>query len=142
MPTIRSQNDDNNIGALTQKFLSNKTALDCSNLPSETRQEFKRETEIKYILDRYLGNPPLRPQPVFTPIDYNMDLQQAYAAVRNAKDAWAKMPPELRADYPTWQAMLLGIENGEFKLSLDLAKENSDTQTPATTPATQPEPPS
>lgn len=110
-PPIRKQTDD------LQEQYSQMTAIDCSDLPDLTRQEFRDETDVNKILARYGVNAPMR-QPEYSEVDYSMDLQQSLQAIKEAEDAVSKLPPSLRVKYFTWERLLDGAYNGEFKTDL------------------------
>lgn len=119
-PAIRTQTDE------LQDSYSKLTALDCSDLPDRTRQEFKEETDVNYILTRYGANAPLT-QAIYGEVDYNMDLQQSLAAIETAQDAVRKLPWALRDKYYHWEMLMEGMRSGEFKKDLDahLAEERA-----------------
>lgn len=109
--TIRTQAD-----GLNEDY-SWETALDCSDLPDMTRQEFKAETDVNNILSRY-GVDGIRRTPEYAEIDYTMDLQQSLGAIAEAERAIAKLPADLYVKYPTWEQLLAGAFNGQFKTDL------------------------
>lgn len=82
------------------------------------RQEFRDEADINVLLKRYgVGNgPPLR-DPIYGEVDYDMDLQGAYTAVRTAREAFQRLPEAVRQVYPTWEQVLAGI--GAGKVTVD-----------------------
>lgn len=97
--------------------MSYETGLDCSILPDLTRQEFKDETDVNKVLARYGVNTPMR-QPQYSEVDYDMDLQASLEAIREAERAIAKLPVELQGKYSTWERLLDGAFNGEFKTDM------------------------
>lgn len=109
---IRTQVD-----GLNEQY-SYETALDCSIYPDMARQEFKDESDPNKVLARYgVGGIPQR-QPEYSAIDYDMDLQQSLESIREAERAIAKLPPELRTKYSSWEQLLDGAFNGQFKTDL------------------------
>lgn len=110
-PAIRTQVDGLN------ELYSYETALDCSDKPDMARQEFKAETDVNNILARYGVNGPMR-EPQYGEVDYNLDLQQSLEAIREAERAVAKLPETLQGKYSTWERLLDGAYNGEFKMDL------------------------
>lgn len=111
IPAIRTQIDQ-----LDLEY-SIMTALDCSDLPDMARQEFKDETDVNKILQRYGIDGMLR-KPEYGEVDYNMDLQQSIDAIRDAERAIAKLPPELREKYGTWEKLFAGAYNGGVQTDL------------------------
>lgn len=114
---------------------SDAAALDCSNLPDLARQEFKDEADVNHLMRRFgVGafSPPNRPGS-FGEVDWDMDLQNAMFAVGAADRMYRKLPPDLRAKYPSWETLLNALRNGELKIDLE-AK-------PAEPPKAQPDPP-
>lgn len=95
-----------------------ETGLDCSNKPDLARQEFKDETDVEKILQRY-GVDGLPRKPEYSAVDYNVDLQQALESIREAERAISKLPEELRAKYGTWERIMAGAYSGKFKTDLD-----------------------
>lgn len=93
------------------------TGLDCSELPDLARQEFKDETDVNKVLQRYGVDAQLRPTQ-YSEIDYDTDLQKSLDAIREAERAISKLPPTLRAKYGTWDQLLDGAVNGQFKTDL------------------------
>lgn len=111
IPAIRTQVD-----GLDEEY-SIGTALDCSDMPDTTRQEFKNETDVNQVLARYGVDGQRRP-PIYSEVDYNMDLQQSLGAIREAERAIAKLPPELREKYGTWERLFAGAYNGGIQADL------------------------
>lgn len=123
-PAPRTQVDD-----LAEEY-SLLTQLDCSDFPDQTRQEFKQETNVNYILSRFGVNTPLR-ETAYGEIDYNMDLQQSLTAINEAQQAVRKLPEPLRDKYYHWELLLEGMRSGQLKADLDahLAEQTALTNT-------------
>lgn len=119
---IRSQSDD------LFGFYSEVTAIDTADWKDMTRQEYKHDADINTILRNFNVLPPMRPIQ-FGEVDYRIDLQTALDAVKQAKRAHARLPEDVREDYPTWQSLLNGIEAGELDF------KEGDPPTPPTPPA-------
>lgn len=109
---IRTQHDGLN------EVTSYETGLDCSNLPDTTRQEFKDETDVNTILKRYGVDGIQQREPIYSQVDFDMDLQKSLEAIREAERAIEKLPADLYAKYPTWEQLLSGAFNGNFKTDL------------------------
>lgn len=91
------------------------------------RQEHKKETDVNFILGRFGLGSQFPGQ--FGEVDYNIDLQAAYAVTEEVEAAHSKLPPSLRKKYPSWEHVLTAINNGTFEAELKLA----------TTPPRQPQ---
>lgn len=126
-PAKRSQVDD--LGDL----YSVETAIDTSVKPDLARQEYKDETDLNKLLFRYgVGLLPGQRQPTWgQEIDYDMDLQTALSAVADAKRAWAGLPPNLKAAYPSWRELLNALESGRLEIK---AEEPIAEPSPAAVP--------
>lgn len=85
----------------------------------KTRQEFKDDADLNILLRRFGLETLVRTDGKFTEVDYNMDLQQAFAAIAAAKHVLPNVPPELRGKYKSWQDVLNATESGEYKQDLD-----------------------
>lgn len=107
-PANRTQADGKN------ELYSELTGLDFDPSLDKARQEFKQESDVNIILARFGVNAPQK-QATFGEVDYNIDLQTAFAAIADAKRAHRELPEEIRRDYPTWQSLLNGIESGEIR---------------------------
>lgn len=102
---------------------SRRGGLDCTNSKDMTRQEFKEDADINVLLSRFGVNHQQRTL-TYGEIDFNIDLQSATHAVRDAKAAHSRMSPEIQALYPTWQRFVTGIANG--KVADDIARLDAD----------------
>jgi len=111
-----------------------------------TRQEFKDETDIDFILKRYNGT--RGRVPMFEDNDMHLDLQTALQAKRYLDESNLRAPEELQDRYPTPAKIIEGIESGSYikdieKLQaeksriaeLELIKKGTMTP-PQNTPAT------
>lgn len=79
------------------------------------RREFKKETDINYILSRF-GVGAQRPLSYGT-ADYEIDLQNGLEAVRESQRAWKRLPADLKKRFPTWLSLLRAIDLGEFTIT-------------------------
>lgn len=117
MHTFRRQSDDD------QQRHSDAAAIDFTDDPGKTRQEFKDEADTNILLKRFgVGIP--QKQVTYGETDFNIDLQTALEAVAIAKKAYKDLPADLRKQYPSWQTLLNHIESG--KLTLDLTPPKKD----------------
>lgn len=71
--------------------VSADTGLACPPDEDNTRQEFAEEADINVLLRKYGVVPPQRPA-TFGTMDFDLDLQLAYEAVREADAAIAMLP--------------------------------------------------
>lgn len=106
---IRTQADD-----LFDEY-SVATGMDASK-GDTARQEFKADADINVMLGKFGVFAPQK-QLFFGDVDYGIDLQQAFAAIADAKQAWQVMPPEIKKEFPTWRDLLNGLESGQIKLN-------------------------
>lgn len=109
--------------------LENQT-LDASHSVDNTdmaRQEFKQEADINYMLSRFGITQP-RGTPTYGTWDDTIDLQDALASVREAKDGYSTLPKELREKFPSMEEFLRAIDNGSLVL------QNKDAEQPAAVP--------
>lgn len=96
-----------------QEEYSFLTGLDCSDLPDMTRQEGKEDADINVLLRKFGVGIPQR-QIVYGSADFDMDLQQAYAAIEEVKGAWFLMPEEIRTKYKDWPTLMVALDAGEL----------------------------
>lgn len=121
----RTQNDGK------QDAISATAVIDCKDDPGITRQEFADECDVNTILRKFNAGgvyPQLNPVRMGEEIDYNIDLQDALTAVMYAREAHQQLPPALRQRYPTWQALLTAIDNGELALHNTPPPKQEDTR--------------
>lgn len=110
---IRQQNDER------QEEYSRLTALDASSRVGnvdKARQEDLPGTDINAMFKRFGGFGQVRTDPQFGEIDYDLNLQTALAAVDQARSAWRRQPQSIKELYPTWQQLLLAVEDGEIRV--------------------------
>lgn len=76
-----------------------------------TRQEYKKETEIDFILQRY-GVP--QPSGRFGEFDSSVDLQEAIRLQGELAQAFDRLPDHLRQKYGSWAAIIDAADRGEL----------------------------
>lgn len=86
-------------------------AIQCSPDEDMARQEFKQEADINFLLRKY-GVVPQRPVS-YGEVDFDLDFQQARLAMREVSEGYARLSPEVRERYPSLEALLAAIANGE-----------------------------
>lgn len=119
-----------------QQEYSRKTATHTPG-PDLARQEFRQTTDINFILSRH-GAAGLRAAQMgaqINEVNYDLDLQQALAAVAAARIAHRKMSKATKEKYPTWQSLLNAVEAGEFTMP---KPEGEDAPKPEETPKPTP----
>lgn len=128
---IRSQADD------LQDEMSELSGLDCSEDRDMTRQEYGEEADINALMRRYGVNAPQRQPTYGQEINYDLELQHAYAAIDDARRFFDAAPVELRTQFPTWQAMLNGMATGAYTDAL-IELEKKQKETPNVSPSDTP----
>lgn len=124
MKAVRTQHDD------LQKTYSDATAIDFTHSKDVTRQEFKDDADTSKILARFGISGVTQKPIVFGERDFDMDLQRSIELVKEATDAWHKMPAHAKDKYPTYIDMLRAADQG----TLDLTPPK-DEAPPADNPA-------
>lgn len=123
-----------------QQEYSRRTATHTPG-PDLARQEFRQTTDINFILSRH-GAAGLRAAQLgaqINEVNYDLDLQQALAAVAAARMAHRKMSKATKEKYPTWQSLLNAVEAGEFTMPKEGEESTRvDSETPAETPKPKP----
>lgn len=108
-----------------QQLYSDAGAIDFSDSPSVTRQEFAQEADINWIVTR------LKPGSDITSWrtgerDFTLDLQEAYRVTEEAHRMWAQLPDALREKFTDWPNLLDAIAKG--RINLDLSKIEQPTK--------------
>lgn len=98
-----------------------------------TRQEFLRETDVNYILQRY-GLPGAQ-NPRFGEQFADVDLQRAIQLQEELAEAYQRLPERLRRDYGSWGSIIAAADRGE--LSADDLKVVDEQQETVTAPKTE-----
>lgn len=94
-----------------QDEYSDKASIDFADAIDTARQEFKDDADVNKLLAKFGVNAPQR-QVTFGEVDYTLDLQDAFDAIKQAKAAYNRLPDEIKKDYPSWQTLLNGINTG------------------------------
>lgn len=82
----------------------------CTQEENKCRPEFLKQTLVSSVMQNVL--------PLGLPsgdVDFDLDLRQAFAAVKDARSAWFRVPKELREKYRTWDALFEAARTGELK---------------------------
>lgn len=81
---------------------------------NRARQEFRDDADINKLLARHGVTAVLNQREgVYGEVNYDLDLQGAYTAQREASDAYGALPAEVREKYPTWEDVLAAANRGE-----------------------------
>lgn len=115
--------------------VSANTALDFTGAEDVTRQEFLRETDVNYILQRY-GLP--RADPQFGEQFADVDLQRAIELQDELQAAYQRLPERLRRDYGSWGGIIAAADRGE--LTADDLKVVDEQQNAAAAPKEETKP--
>lgn len=90
---------------------SENSAIAFPRSDDRTRQEFKRETEVQFILDRYgLA----APQATYGEVDRTVDLQEAIRLRGELDAAWERLPEALRREYGSWSSVIQAADEGRL----------------------------
>lgn len=111
---IRGQNDGRGDEFSRLAGLGNNIDTD----PSMTRQEFKLDTDINTILNKF-GIDALTKGRQHIPgaiTNYDLDLQTALTTVNSIQAQFSTVPGWLKQRYPTWQSLAEAINNGTADL--------------------------
>lgn len=113
--------------------------LDCSDLPSKTRQEFKAECDINNILAGYnktgLVTHVNKYQGQYADVTGNIDYQLALNAVIAGTDAFDSLPSNIRKRFENDPKLFLDFvsdpDNRNEMIRLGLCKPGLEVQVPA-----------
>lgn len=121
-PPVRFQDD-----IVNQKEWSDAAGIDFTDTDIIVRPEFQAETKIETILRNH-GIDPMNQRHAEwgKEIDERIDLQTALYAVREAQNIYPHVPQELRGEFPNWQAVLNGVENGSYQYALMKLEEQKE----------------
>lgn len=109
--------------------ISQETAIDFTGAEDVTRQEFARETDVAYILQRY-GLP--RSDGQFGEQFQTTDLQEAIRLQQELQAAYQRLPEHIRRAYGSWGGVIAAADRGE--LTADDLKVVDERQEEATAP--------
>lgn len=101
---------------------------------SLTRQEFKDEADLNFLLQRYGILPPSLRQPVYGDFNTDMDLVRAYETVREAETVFNGLPPQMRQAFGSWGNLAEAIANGEYDFAAEVEKYRPNPAEPASAP--------
>lgn len=97
-----------------QADITDKITVDASATPENkdyTRQEYKDEQDINYMLSRFGITQP-RGTPTYGVWDDSIELQTAIEAVREAREGYKNLPEVLTNKFPDMESLLRAVENG------------------------------
>lgn len=108
-PAIRSQVSND------QDDYSLATALDLTDAPRVTRQEFREEADVNHLLRRYGVHAVAQARPPhFGEVNWDMDLHSAHIAVERAAQAFTNLPADLREKYVDTRGLLNAMNSGQL----------------------------
>lgn len=96
-----------------------------------TRQEFKDEADINYMLSRFGITQP-RGTPTYGEWDDTVDLQSALQSVHDARVAYKELPQNLRDKFPRMEDLLTAVENGSLVIKNEEAPKEPTPTLPTT----------
>lgn len=91
------------------------------------RQEFKADADINVYLSK-LGITQARDAPQYGEWDDTIDLQTSIQALRDAREAFDRLPKELTSMFPNMEALLNAINNGTLVLKDEEAPPEQPTE--------------
>lgn len=123
--SYRQQNHGRNLEISAATFVVTPPEED------QTRQEFKDEADLNWLLDRYQVPPQGRSPAQYGVVNFDDDLTTAFEAVERARDAWEALPDEVKELYPSWQSLAEEIARGDANPALgeELAQALKDAET-------------
>lgn len=86
--------------------------LFCPPAEDRTRQEFRDETDVNLLLQRYGAAIPQKPVQ-YGEVDFDLDLHTAYGAFQRVREGFNSLVPMLRDKYPTLDELVAAIATGE-----------------------------
>lgn len=91
---------------------------DVTDMPDVTRQEFKQEADINWLMKRYVGGagPVAQPQ-MFAEVDETIDLLSAQNAMMDARRAYETLPQVLR-NALNFTGFLEALANGSLNATV------------------------
>lgn len=112
-PAIQFQSDDPS--EVDARSKASAAVVPSGSRVDMARQEFRADQDINAMLKKFGVMVPQLPLQ-FGDVDFSIDLQTALGAIHQAKQAWNKLPADIKADYPSWQSLLNAMERGEVNL--------------------------
>lgn len=109
--------------------LDNPT-LDCSDDIDMARQEFKDESDIHYMLQRF-GLVQPRGAPTYGVWDDSIELQTALASTRQAQTAFKQLPPDLQQKVGSIENLVNAALSGAIEIKNEPAPSEPAPSAPA-----------
>lgn len=101
--------------------------LSCPACEDKTRSEFAQDSDVNSILARYGVLPQGRPL-AFGEVDTDLDLLSAYSRLQEARQAFERLPKELREHAGDWATFAAGLKEVDPS---ELASDGSASSAPA-----------
>lgn len=94
---------------------SEKVGVKCDPKEDRARQEFKAESETSTILARFGAGQAFPARRLENgEVDFDLDLATAHRVVQESRDAWFRLPLEVRQKYRNWMELQGAVEAGEW----------------------------
>lgn len=115
------------INHATPKAERPKPVLACDPKDTKTRQEFKKESDVNWLLKKYGGNIPMA-QVRYGEEVFGVDRLQAIESIRAAHEAYLEQPEAVRAKYPDYESIYRALQDGTFSLPEAVSEAVSDAK--------------
>jgi len=102
--------------------------LSCPPEEDRTRQEFKDEADIQWLLRKYGALPPVRQFPLGE-VDFDVDLMTARTSLDLAKEGYSRMPDALRAQM-SFDDFLAAVASGTPVTAVPEVSSGADGSAP------------
>lgn len=90
------------------------TGLDFDPEDDKTRQEYRDESDIHFLLNKFGGiDDPRRPLQ-FGEADFDVDLLQAHEVIRSARERYNSLPQHIRDQFPDMLSVIAAHESGKL----------------------------
>lgn len=102
-----------------RNFASIDSGVSFSNSPSRTQQHMKNETDINFLVNRFIktGYPPVPPMPSGAEFNEVFDFQTAMNVVVRARESFNALPSRVRARFSNDPAQLMAFVSDESNRS-------------------------
>lgn len=104
--------------------LSDASGIRCTEEENMVRPEYAEALETRRLLELYGGAAQRAVQ--YGEVDFDLDLQGAYAALDAGREAWLELPDKVRRHYGSPEAFLSACARGEVQLEKRSAGERKE----------------
>lgn len=98
----------------TVKNVSERPGLACDPKDDRTRQEFKKDSDVNYLIKKYGANIPMG-NVRFGVQEFGVDRFEALRRLETAQDTYDALPESVKAVYGDWETLLAAIADGSYK---------------------------